>query len=198
MAEIVGELLLGALSVAVGFAVGSLVYVLVRLGRRTFAGLDGRTEVIDRGGGRWEVRVALAPTPVRFHISRAMFGMHRKDRAKRGVGDRPSDDVRRDEILHPVGLVARLDELSGIAVWFILAFVLVAFVVLLVEAVLVAALAAIVFLVRTAWGRWECDVTSPEGKSARVRAGSLRDARAHRQVLVADIESSFAPALPDG
>jgi hypothetical protein len=196
--EIFVELLGGLASIAVGFAVGSIVYVLVRLGRRTLAGLDGRTEAIDGRGERWEVRVALAPTPVRFHVSRAMFSMHRKDRRARELADQPSTGVGREEVLHPVGLVDKLDELSGFVVWFLLAFVLVSFAVLLVEAVIVAALAAIVFAIRTAWSRWECEVTAPDGRSARVRAGSLRDARQHRNVLVERIESSLSPSLPDG
>jgi Flp pilus assembly protein TadB len=196
--EILGELLAGVVSAVVGFAVGSIVYVLVRLGRRAFAGLDGRTEAVDRRGERWEVRVALAPTPLRFHVSRAMFSMHREDRRRRELADGPSSGVGRDELMHPVGLVGKLEELSGLVVWFLLAFVLVAFVVLLVEAVLVALLAAIVFVVRTAWGRWECEVTAPDGRTARVRAGSLRDAREHRALLVNRIESSLIPSLPDG
>jgi hypothetical protein len=192
--EILVELLGGFASVAIGFAVGSLVYLLVRIGRRTIAGLDGRTEAIDRDGRRWEVRVALAPTPVRFHVSRAMFSMHRKDRAKRTDQDRSDTGVGRDEVVHPVGLLDKLDDFAGFAVWFILAFVLLAFVVLLVEAILVAALAALVFAIRTLWGRWQCEVTSPEGTSSRVDVGSLRAARARRAELVSDIES--APSSP--
>jgi hypothetical protein len=198
MAEILGQIVAVVVSVAIGFTVGSIVYVLVRIGRRAFAGLDGRTEAIDRSGERWEVRVALAPAPLRFHFSRAMFAMHRKDRRRRELADGPSAGVERDEIMHPVGLVQKLDEASGLLVWFVLAFVILAFVVLLVEAIVVLLLAAIVFLIRTAWSRWELEVTAPDGRTARVRAGSLKDARAHRKQLVADIESALTPSLPDG
>lgn len=178
MFELVGHLLLGVASVGVGFALGSVVFALVRCGRWALLRTERAAPVVDPSGGRWTVRIPLAPTPLRFPASTWMLRMRPDDRRRREADGAPPDGVAPSEMAHPKRLVETTDEASAFVATGLLVFVVFALVVLLLEAVVVVLLAFVVAVVRFVWGRWQCEVVSPDGRRERVTAGSLSDARA--------------------
>lgn len=188
MGEVVGEIVLGFLSVAVGFALGSVVFVLVRGGRWALLRTERATPVTDPDGGRWTVRIPLAPTPMRFWAPTWMLGMRADDRRHREADGASPDEVVPSELAHPRTLVDKTDEAAPFVAAAMLAFVLVALVVLLLEAIVVAVVAVVVAVVRLAWGRWQCEVISPDGRRARVTAGSLSAARARAAQISESVE----------
>ncbi len=177
MVEVIVELLLGVASVAVGFALGSIVFALVRCGRWALLRTERAAPVVDPSGGRWTVRIPLAPTPLRFPASTWMLRMRHGDRRRREAEGASPDGVTSSEIAHPKRLVDTTDEASGFVAVGLLVFAVFALVVFVLEAVVVVLLAFVVALVRLVWGRWQCEVVSPDGRRERVTAGSLRHAR---------------------
>jgi hypothetical protein len=65
------------------------------------------------------------------------------------------------------------------------------------EAILAVLVAIVVAVVRLVWGHWQCEVVDPDGRVDRIRAGSLGDARARRDEIVASI-SAGARRAGDG
>jgi hypothetical protein len=192
--EILVELLGSVLLLVVAFAVGSVVFLLVRLARLTLRGLVPPPDVVDPHGRRWAVRIALAPEPLRLRLSRWLFRRRPKDRSAAGdAHDQGSAAVHKDEIVHPSGLVERFDEAAGLVVWVILAATLVAMVVLVLEVLLVVVLAALVFVVRTLSGHWQCEVVTPYGAHFHVPSGSLLQARDDRERLRDEIAAGLNP-----
>jgi hypothetical protein len=175
--EVVGELVLGVVSVAIGFAVGSVIFLLVRAGRRSLRRLEPPAPVVDPEGRMWTVRVGLAPVPLRYQFSKQFFRMRPVDQARRTKAGEAIDSVKRGEVAHPSTLVERFDELSGFVAWVILAATLLAVAVLLLELLVVLLIAVPVFAFRIVWGRWQCEIIDPDGGHFHVPAGSLSEAR---------------------
>jgi hypothetical protein len=175
--EPVGEILAGLVAIAFAYSVGSVVFLLVRAARRSLRGLNPSTDVVDPVGRRWDVRVGLAPHPLRYRLSQWYFRMRPQDQERRIRTAGHADAVHRDEVAHPSGLLERFDEATTLMVWLLLGLTLVAAVVLLLEVVLVGLVAAVVFLLRTFSGQWQCEVVTPQGEHFHVPAGSLFQAR---------------------
>jgi len=188
VAEVFGELLLGVLSTAAGFVLGSMVFVLVRGGRWALLRTERAVPVTDPRGGRWTVRIPLAPTPMRFWASSWMLSMRPHHRRRREAAGVPADGVVPSEMSHPRRLVDETDEAAPIVAVVLLVFAVVALVVLLLEAIVVVLVAVVVAVVRFAWGRWQCEVVSPDGGRKRLTAGSLSAARSRAAEIRESIE----------
>jgi hypothetical protein len=193
LVEILGELAFGLAGLGIAYAVGSVVYLQFRAARRSLRHLEGAEPVVDPQGGRWTVRVALAPPPLRLAVSRWYFGMRPPDQEERARAGVAPDGVAKDEVAHPSRLVERFDELAGVVVWVVLLATLAAVAVLLLEVVLVAVVAAVVFAFRSVRGRWQCEVVGPGGRRWHVPAGSLADARSTRDDLRAQLAAGLVP-----
>ena len=191
--EIAAELLFGVVMVAIAYAVGSVVHLQFRAARRSLRHLADADPAVDPKGGRWTVRVALAPPPLRFAASRWYFGMRRSAQDERVRAGVAPDGVGRDEAAHPSELVERFDEMAGVVVWALLLATLLAVAVLLLEVLLVAVVAAMVFAFRTLRGSWQCEVVAPGGLRWHVPAGTLADARARRDEIRAQVEAGLLP-----
>jgi hypothetical protein len=176
--ELIGQIVAGILSIAVGFALGSVVFFLVRGGRWALLRSERGTTIADPRGGSWSVRIPLAPSPMRLWVSKRMLRMRAGDRRNREASGASPDGVVASELVHPRTLVDKTDEAASIVAVALLVFVLFALVMLVLEAILVALVAAIVAVVRLTWGRWQCEIIAPDGRRASVNAGSLSDARA--------------------
>ncbi len=197
LVELVGELLVGLGLVGLAYAVGSVVFLLVRSARLLLGRLDPAPDVVDPAGRRWVVRVGLAPAPLRYRMSRWMFRMRPGDRTRRAAGgDLSPDMVDRKEIAHPSGLVEQFDEAAGLVVWAVLAVTLVAIVLLALEIVLVAVLAVVVLVARTITSQWQCELVDPAGQRFHVPAGSVARARAQRDRLRQEIAAGVYPVRP--
>lgn len=191
MGELVGELVFGIISLLIGFAVGSLVFVLVRAGRLALVGTERSAEVTDRAGNRWLVRIPLAPYPLRFWTSKRLLAMRHQERRRRQASGVDAAGVSTDEIAHPKKLVDVSDEAASIVAVGMLLFALVALTVLLLEAILALLAAVVVFLIRSMWGRWQCEVIGPDEHRALIPVGSLREARRRRAEVATSISSSL-------
>lgn len=191
--EIVAEVAFGIGMVGVAYAVGSIVYLQYRAARRSIRHLGGAEPVVDPQGGHWTVRVALAPPPLRLAVSRWYFGMRTSDQQARARAGVAPDGVAKDEAAHPSQLVERFDEMAGIVVWALLLGTLVGVAVLLLEVLLVAVVAGLVFVFRAVRGRWQCEVVAPGGRRWHVPAGSLADARTVREELRAQLAAGLIP-----
>lgn len=186
--ELLGELVVGIVLVAVAYAMGSVVFLLVRAARLLLGRLNPPPDVMDPTGRRWVVRVGLAPAPLRYRMSGWFFRMRPADQAQRSSGgDLGPDMVDRNEIAHPSGLLERFDEAAGLVVWAVLAVTLMAVVVLAFEVAVVAAVAAIAMALRTVTGTWQCELITPDGRRFHIPAGSLAKARRQRERLRSEI-----------
>jgi hypothetical protein len=193
--ELVAELVVGIGLVGVAYAVGSIVYLQYRAARRSLRHLAGTEPVVDPQGGHWTVRVALAPPPLRLAVSRWYFGMRTADQQERRRAGVAADGVSKEEVAHPTQLVERFDEMAGFVVWAVLLATLLALAVLLLEIVLVAVVASLVFSVRALRGRWQCEVVGPGGRRWHVPAGSLSDARRHRDEMRDQLAAGLIPPV---
>jgi len=189
--EIVAELVAGLVLVGIGYAGGTIVFLVFRTARLALRHLQASSTAVDPAGGHWSVRVALAPPPVRYALSRRFFGMRTSDQFRRARQGRGVDSIQADELAHPSGLVERFDEASGLVVWAILAVTVVAFAVLFLEAAVVAVVAAVVFVFRSLRGSWQCEVVGPNGMPWHVPAGRLAEARAERDRIRESISSGL-------
>lgn len=187
--EIVVELGGGFVLVGIGYAGGTLVFLLVRTARLALRHLQAASMAVDPAGGHWSVRVALAPPPIRYALSRRFFGMRPSDQSRRIRQGHGADSVQRDELAHPSGLVEQFDEASGLFVWSLLALTVVAFAVLFLELVVVAVVAGVVFVFCSLRGSWQCEVVGPDDMPWHVPAGRLADARAERDRIRESISS---------
>jgi Flp pilus assembly protein TadB len=177
MGEFIGEVFLGFLSLAAGFVLGSVVFLLVRAGRWTLLRTERATAVTDPAGRQWTVRIPLAPSSMRFWVSTRLFSMRRDDRRRREAEGVSPDQIEPSEFAHPRQLVNTADDAAGLFAAVMLVFVVLALFVLLLEAIVVALVAIAVLVARLAWGRWQCEVVAPDGRRALVGAGSLSEAR---------------------
>lgn len=149
MGELVGELVFGIISLLIGFAVGSLVFLLVRAGRLALLGTERSAEVTDRAGNRWLVRIPLAPYRLRFWTSKRLLAMRQQERRRRQASGVDAAGVSSDEIAHPKKLIDVADEAASIVAVGVLLFALVALTVLVLEAVLALLVAVVVAAVRS-------------------------------------------------
>jgi hypothetical protein len=115
-----------------------------------------------------------------------------QERRRAGVA---ADGVSKEEVAHPTQLVERFDEMAGFVVWAVLLATLLALAVLLLEIVLVAVVASLVFSVRALRGRWQCEVVGPGGRRWHVPAGSLSDARRHRDEMRDQLAAGLIPPV---
>ena len=99
-----------------------------------------------------------------------------------------ADEVTDDEIAHPRRLVDQTLDGSGFVAIALLALALFGLVVLLLEALIEAVVATTVFVVRSIWGRWYCEVEASGGERRNFLATSLTEANALRQRLVDALE----------
>lgn len=166
--EVVAELIGGLVRLGVAYALGSVVYLLVRAARRRRHDQADPATVVDTHGRSWAVRVALAPTPLRY--------------------------VQRDEPAHPSQPVERLEETSQVAAWSVLAVGLVVVTILVLEVLLVAVVAVLVFASWLLRGSWQCELVAPDGRSWHIPVGTLPAAVAEREQIRAQIERGAAPS----
>ncbi len=188
MVDVLFEFLVGLLLIAIGFALGSVVFVVVRGARWALLRAERGTTVIDPSGRKWLVRIPFAPSSMRFWTARWLFRMRHIDQQRRTRRGAAPDEVVSWEYAHPAHLVDETEEAAGCVAIGMLIFFAVALVVLLVEAILLALVAIGAAAVRLSWGRWKCEVVAPDGGSTVVNAGSLGDARALAVVLRESVE----------
>lgn len=187
--ELIFEVVLGIASAVAGFAIGSIVFALVRVGRRALLGSERATQVTDREGLTWTVRIPLTPYPMRFWASQRMFRMRPIDQRRRQTKGVAPDGVDSSELAHPSRLVERTDEVASIAAVVLLGLALIALSVLFLEFILAVVVAVVVAVIRLVFGRWQCELIAPDGRLERVRVGSLQDARTRRAQIAASVES---------
>lgn len=191
MGEFLVEIGFGFLSAGVGFAIGSIVFALVRVGRWALLGTDRATRVTDPHGFTWTVRIPLAPSPMRFWASQRLLKMRPIDRRRRETKGVAPDGVDPSEFAHPTTLVERTDEVASLAAIVLLGLALLALSVLFLEVILAIVVAVAVAVTRLVLGRWQCEVIAPDGRVERIRVGSLQAARARREQIVASVASGL-------
>ena len=167
--DFIGEILVSVGSALAGFAIGSVVFLLVRLARWALMGTERTTRVTDPRGSEWTVRIPLAPAPMRFWVSQRLLRMRPSDRRRRKLDGVAADGVSSSELAHPGALVSKTDEAASVVAVLMLAFVLLALVVLVFEAVLVILVAIVVAVVRLIGGHWQYEVVDPDGHTERRR-----------------------------
>ena len=160
--DVLAELIGGLLRLAVAYTLGSVAFLLFRAARRSLSDLADPTTVADAHGRSWTVRVALAPTPLRY--------------------------VQRDQPAHASQPVERLVEASGAVAWSVLAAVLLAFTILMLEVLLVAVVAVLVFASWLLRGSWQCELVAPDGRTWHLPVGTLPAAGTEREQIRAQIE----------
>lgn len=188
MGELIGELVLSVVSVALGFVLGSAVLVLVRGGRWMLLRAERATQATDPDGGHWTLRIALVPTQLRFWASTRLLRMRPWDRRQREAAGEAPDAVLRTELAHPSALVEKADEAAGLVGPVMLAFAVFAVAVLLAEVVLAVVLAVVIAAGRAAWGSWSCEIVGPDGRPQHDDFRALSEARSHMTALADSIE----------
>jgi len=184
---VVEELALGIVSAAVGFAIGALVFAIVRIVRWAILRADRVMAATDPQGRQWTIRIPLVPAGARLWASQWLFDMRPRDRQRRVGQSQAPDSVSSDELAHPSHLVSETGELAAISAAFVLVLALLALAAFLMEIVVVIFVAVAVAAVRFAWGTWQCEVTSPDGERHRFPASSLGQARVRRTDLANSI-----------
>jgi len=169
--EVLAELIGGLLRLVVAYALGSVAYLLVRAARRSRRDLADPTTVVDSHGRSWAVRVALAPTPLRY--------------------------VQREDPAHPSHPVERFEEASRGAAWSVVVVGLATFTFLALEVVPVALVAALVFASWLLRGSWQCELIAPDGRSWHIPVGTLPAAGAERELIRAQIERGTESPVRD-
>ena len=185
--EVVEELALGIVSAAVGFAIGALVFAIVRIVRWAILRADRVMTATDPQGRQWTIRIPLVPSGARLWASQWLFEMRPRDRERRVRQSQSPDSVSSDELAHPGHLVSETGELAAISAAFILVLALLALAAFLMEIVVVIFVGVAVAAVRVAGGTWQCEVTSPDGERHRFSASSLGQARVRRTDLANSI-----------
>ena len=181
-----------ALGSVVGGAVfGSICFLLVRTTRWMLLRADQSTLVTDPNGSHWLVGIPLAPSSLKLRASRRVFGMRLEDRARRLRAGVVEDGVERTEVVHPRALLKAADEALGIFAMILLGGLLIALLVFVLEIAVAVLAAVLVAVMRFALGRWQCEVTTPDGRREQHPAGSLRAARELRDELIASIQSGM-------
>ncbi len=185
--EIIGEIAFSLGLVALGFVIGSVVFAVVRTVRWVLLRTERVTVVTDPLGGQWSVGIPLAPARIRFKLSTKAFQMSKLDQQRRGREGTSHDGVTSTEFAHPSALVSNTQEFAPVVGFLMLAFVVMAAAIFLVELVAVVVIAAVVAGMRMLWGRWRCEVLAADGQRSSVAAGSLRAARVKCAQMVESI-----------
>jgi len=185
--ELVGHLVLGGLSATVGMLLAILTYNLWSTARYRRWQLDRPVNARSPDGGHHELRIPALR--LRTPLARQLFGL-------REVG---RDGVPRwdeDHWMHPDRLSARTDEALVLVVPFLLAGVIAAILLLIVELVL-ATLIVLVVALFTAVRRheWTVVVTDHRHVEHVVPTPSLRAARRRRDELAVEIRSGDLSGL---
>lgn len=194
--ELIAEALGPIVSAFIGLAIGSLVWLLVRMGRRARARLDEPIRVVDPTREAWTVRVALTPTSVRYRASNRLLAMRPQDQRAREAAGHDRDDVTPHEIANPSKLLDRFDEAAGLVAVPLLLFAVAAALILALEIVIVAIIAALVYLLSTLRRRWTVEVTDPVGGRQARTVTSIDEARSLRSTTQDRIAAGLTP-FPD-
>lgn len=187
--ELVGQLILLALNLTVGFALAAACYWVWVTVRRRVWGLDKPVVVRTPAGDPYTL--AVPGLRVRTPFSRRVFGV---GRALEGSQPEWSEADR----LHPKRVAGAADDLLIFVVPFLFVGVLVLALLFVLEFILAAVVVGLVSIVASiVRHHWTCRVTDPAGRVLNFRARGMRRVRRLRDEMAEAIRAGDVGVLQE-